>query len=122
MANNYMTHLLRNFQSKNMSQLVRRIDGMVIGLRKINEVAWGEDPRTQQHRVFIDEDYATKWLFKIADADQNMIKGTVCKACGKVPGESIVCADNEDGAHRLEYSATARIEEQDAERRITQVH
>lgn len=67
---NHCTHIIQNFESKNQSVLSRKSDGMVIAIRAGQTVAWGEDPRQQQQRIFTDPKFAQTCLRKIADADQ----------------------------------------------------
>lgn len=70
---NHCTHIIQNFESTKQSVLSRKSDGMVIAIRKAQTVAWGEDPRQQQQRVFTDPKFAQACLRKIADADQAVI-------------------------------------------------
>lgn len=116
--NNNNTHLLQNFPSKKRSVLSRTGDGMILAVREGLRVAWGEDPRNQDQRAFIDENYATIFLRRLADADQQARKGMICKDCGYAPAQSITCSGNEDGSHRIEYGGVARIEESDGEPRV----
>jgi hypothetical protein len=70
MASNHDTHVILNFRDKDTSTLIRLDDGMAIGGREKCKVAFGEDPRAQQQRVFIDKEHAISFLRKVADADQ----------------------------------------------------
>lgn len=115
---NHSTHIIRNYTAKKTSTLHRVSDGVVIAVRQERKIAWGEDPAQQQGRVFADEQYAQRFLRRVADLDQAMRKGHVCKDCGFAPAEVIECAINEDKAHRVDHSLVARVEEVDGEPRI----
>jgi predicted nucleic-acid-binding Zn-ribbon protein len=113
---NNATHVLRHYRSKGATQLYRRANKMVIAVRDGMRVAWGEDPKMQQGRAFVDEDACIRFLRQIADIDQKSRKGIVCKSCGYAPMEMIVCDVSNDGSHSIDYEASARIEEEDAGR------
>lgn len=99
-GNNNDTHIFQNFPSTQTTLLVRRSDGMVLAGRKVFKVGFGEDPREQQRRVFLDEHYAAKFLRFLADIDyENQLK-----AKGEHIAEGVQCV--------------ARITEVDAEPRI----
>ncbi len=99
--NNHNTHTIRNFPSQKKSVLGRNKDGMVIAVRLQNTVAWGEDPRQQEQRSFVDVPSATAFLRKVADADQKVI-------------EQVEAGDKSIDLN----SVCARIEEVDADSRI----
>lgn len=67
---NHCTHVIQNFESTNQSVLSRKSDGMVLAVRHVQTVAWGEDPRQQAQRVFTDPKFAQSFLRKLADLDQ----------------------------------------------------
>jgi hypothetical protein len=127
--NNNSTHIIRHYAAKfgpdkrpSISQLYRSNDQMVIGIREGVKVAWGEDPKAQQGRAFASEEAALKFLRRIADLDQGVRKGHVCKACGFAPAELMVCPENNDGAHRIDHDPSARIEEIDGESRVARLN
>ncbi len=98
MANNFDTHILLHFRDKDTSTLVRASDGMCIAGREKMKVAYGEDPRQQQQRVFIDKEKAVSFLRKIADADQRQVML--------------------NAGHPEDQEYTARIEDREADKRI----
>jgi len=91
------THLIRNFESEDRAHLYRKSDGMLIGVRKGNTVAWGEDPSCPQQRVFLGPGPAQSFLRKIADADQE---------------------ESEKHPERWNPSSRAQLQEEDAEPRV----
>jgi hypothetical protein len=56
------THILVFFKSQNVDYLYRATDGVRIGQRKDTTVIFGEEPNKCQGRVFVDMDYAARWL------------------------------------------------------------
>lgn len=117
--NKNSTHLLQNYTKRSI--LSRAKDGLIIAVREQCRVAWGEDPRQQEQRSFIDEAHAISFIRKLADIDQTARKGLFCKDCGEVPRDSVMCMGNEDQVHRIEFGTVARIEEVDGEPRIRSV-
>lgn len=69
------THVIISFKDKDTSTLARFDTGMAIASRQKTTVGFGEDPRQQQQRVFIDKASAAKFLVFLANADwtQHMI-------------------------------------------------
>ena len=70
MANNYDTHVIVHYRDKDTSILARAKDSMVICGRDGCKVAFGEDPRAQQQRVFLTKEAAITFMAIIADEDQ----------------------------------------------------
>lgn len=70
MPNNHDTHVIINYRDKDTSILARLRDSMVICGREKCKVAFGEDPRSQQQRVFLDRESAIAFMRVIADEDQ----------------------------------------------------
>lgn len=72
----YCTHVIQTFESQHRSVLSRKVDGMVIAVRQTQTVAWGEDPRSQSQRIFVDPLPAQSFLRKLADVDQKQQTGS----------------------------------------------
>ena len=73
MPNNYDTHVLIHYRDKDTSILARLENEMVICGREKCKVAFGEDPRAQQQRVFLTKEAAIVFMRIIADEDQRQI-------------------------------------------------
>lgn len=69
------THVIIHFKDTDTSTLARFGTGMAIASRQKTTVGFGEDPRQQQQRVFIDKASAANFLVFLANADwtQHMI-------------------------------------------------
>ena len=67
---NHCTHTIKNFTTQDKATLSRKSDGMILAVRDGLRVAWGEDPRQQSQRLFVDSIHAQKFLRKLADVDQ----------------------------------------------------
>lgn len=87
---NHRTHTIQKFESTGQAVLSRHSDGMVIAIAVGQKVAWGEDPRNQQQRVFVDPVFALAFMRKVADADQQAVSGeeTARAAIEETFGES----------------------------------
>ena len=70
MANDYDTHVIVHYRDKDTSVLARLRDSTVICGREKCKIAFGEDPRAQQQRVFLNKDAAIAFMGIIADEDQ----------------------------------------------------
>lgn len=111
MANNRNTHTIRHFASQKKSVLNRNKDGMVISVCVGLTVAWGEDPRQQEQRSFVDTPSTKAFMRKVADADQRVIAQIEWKPPeGVDPSATVTPPDFSD--------VFARIEELDGEPRI----
>lgn len=73
MSNNHDTHVILNFRDKDTSTLCRLSDGMALAGREKCKVAFGEDPRAQQQRVFMTKEHAMNFLRVVADIDYRQI-------------------------------------------------
>ena len=73
MPNNHDTHVIIHYRDKDTSILARLESEMVICGREKCKVAFGEDPRAQQQRVFLSKDAAISFMKVIADEDQRQI-------------------------------------------------
>jgi len=69
MSNNHDTHILIHYRDKDTSILARAKDSMVICGREKCKVAFGEDPRAQQQRVFLTKEAAIDFMHFLADDD-----------------------------------------------------
>lgn len=108
MANNFSTHTIRTYPSKNVKVLFRNRDGMVIaGVDAGSCVNFGEDPSRPQSRQFISQTHATAFLRKVADADQR-------------EHERSIAPFEKDGSTVDYEKVTARIEE-DSDTNLTVV-
>lgn len=69
------THILIEFESKDMTLLYRASDGMALGCRTGINVVYGEsrDPQKLLSRSFLDPLYAKAYLRRCADLDINHI-------------------------------------------------
>lgn len=93
--NKYSTHLIQNYDDPNKgSALSRTADGMIIGRRVGNMIAYGEGPRNQQQHVFISELAAQAAFRKVADADQRAQNDESRKWANieEVPGDKRIIA------------------------------
>lgn len=73
MSNNHDTHVIINYRDKDTSILACLKDEMVICGREKCKVAFGEDPRAQQQRVFLTKEGAIAFMRIIADEDQRQV-------------------------------------------------
>ncbi len=98
MTNNHDTHILIHYRDKDTSILARSKDSMVICGREKCKVAFGEDPRAQQQRVFLNNTAAIVFMRVIADEDQRQIM--------------LAAGHPEDAVY------TARCEEREGDKRV----
>lgn len=78
--NNHCTHVIQCREEGKRAVLSRREDGMVIAVRVTHTVAWGEDPRQQVQRIFVDAEHAHRFLRVLADLDTRAQDGAACDA------------------------------------------
>jgi hypothetical protein len=103
------THILIEFESKDMTLLYRASDGMSLGCRTGINVVFGEtrDPQKLVSRGFLDTTYARAYLRRCADLDVNHIPPEDERQSFG-PGETL----------GLEYAAS--FDEREGESRIVQ--
>ncbi len=119
-TNNYLTHIIVT-GNDDTSTLVRRVDGLLLAYRKGSKLMIGADPRQLVGRDFLNDDFAIKAMRRIAADDQAQRKGKCCRDCGMMPVDAVVCDENTDGVHRIDYDGTARIDIQ-RESRIARIN
>ncbi len=117
MTNN-STHILHNMPTQRKSLLSRRSTGLVIAYRNGTKIMYGENPQMLAAHEYITEDAAMTGLRVLAAIDQSQRVGRVCKDCGHVPAELVVCPATSDGAHRTEMRNVPEIESVDGEPKI----
>ncbi len=101
--NNFCTHTIRTYPTKNTTMLFRNRDGMVIaGVGPDSCVNFGEDPHHPQSRQFISQPHAKAFLRVVADQDQR--EWELAKAYKENPTAA-------PGSITLTDEVTARIEE-----------
>lgn len=60
-----MKFILLFYRTQGIHVLVRKSDGMFLGSVMANRCGFGEDPNTSQHRVFLDNDHALRYLKEV---------------------------------------------------------
>jgi len=111
MPNNFNTHTIRHYASQKKFVLSRNKDGMVISVCVGLTVAWGEDPRQQEQRSFVDIPSTKAFMRKVADMDQRIIEQVEWKSPAETdPSATVTPPDFSE--------VFARIEEVDGEPRI----
>lgn len=91
---------------------------MVIAYRNGTKIMYGENPSALTPQEYLTEDHAMTALRILAAIDQSQRVGRVCKDCGHVPAELVVCPATSDGAHRTEMRNVPKIESVDGDIRV----
>lgn len=77
------THIIKQYPSNDAEILFRASDGMMIGMREKVTVIYGDDPNKRVSRLFIDSDFASRYLrngvvadatFEIINEEENIIQ------------------------------------------------
>lgn len=63
------THVVMNYASQGSEILFRGSDGIALAQRKKTVVVFGEDPNKKSSRVFLNDEYASRYLQEVVPAN-----------------------------------------------------
>lgn len=74
------THIIMQFESQNREDLYRADDGMLIACRQAEIVRFGTEPKEAANRLFLNAEFASKWLRRLAGFEIVSRKGNLTLA------------------------------------------
>lgn len=108
------THILFDYPTEKAHSLYRATDGMHLAYQQGCNVIFGNDPNPakKEHRTFLDEKFALRYLRNMADVDENDLALTETDNWGglEVPNKLQRCASIEErGGHIVQPGADLKL-------------